>query len=83
MSTRTDAYEVDPRDYEELGYKMDNRVFNGSTKFITFMLAVMNILMAAAIVGGVIMYGRVTSLDDKVNLIIEGRIAIARPPDGR
>jgi hypothetical protein len=49
-------------------------IFNGSTKLITSLLAIMNILTAAAIIGGIVMYAKVTSLDDKVTLIIEGKI---------
>jgi hypothetical protein len=81
MSARTDAYEVDPRDYEELGRHMDNRIFNGSTKLVTTLLALMNLLASAAIIGGVIMYGevkaldvKVENLDNKVELIIMGHI---------
>jgi hypothetical protein len=80
MSTDTDAYEINPRDYEELAYSMDSRTFNGSTKLITGLLALMNVLAASAVVGGVIMYGKVEALDEKVNLIIEGRIQIRIPP---
>ena len=87
MGIWTEAYEVDdPRYYEELGRKMDNRSFNGSTKLITALLGLLNILMAAGVVGLVMMYGRVqefdvkfTDLDHKVEMIIEGRIRI---PDG-
>jgi hypothetical protein len=64
------------REYERRHSPSKGQIFNGSTKLITGMLALMNILTAAAIVGGVVMYGRVTSLDDKVNLIIEGRIRV-------
>ena len=56
------------------------RPFNGSTKLITALLALMNILSGAAIVGGVVMYGKVTSLSDKVDLIIQGRIKVAVGP---
>jgi hypothetical protein len=55
-------------------------IYNGSTKLITSLLALMNILTAAAIVGGVVMYGRVTALDQKVDLIITGHIRIANGP---
>src|SRR5271154_498633 len=48
MSVHTDAYEVDPRYYEELGLAMDNRPFNGSTKLVTTLLALMNLLASAA-----------------------------------
>jgi hypothetical protein len=84
MSSDTDAYEVDPQDYRELGHRMDHRQqqgpFNGSTKIITSLLALMNILTAAAIVGGIVMYGRVEALDSKVDLIITGHIKIASGP---
>jgi hypothetical protein len=77
----TDAYEVDPLRYEELGYQMDHRPFNGSTKLVTTLLALMNLLASAAIIGGVIMYGevkaldvKVENLDNKVELIIMGHI---------
>ncbi len=75
-------YSVSPREYMRLLKYRDRdmgsgNVFNGSTKIITSLLALMNILTAAAIVGGVVMYGKVTSLEDKVNLIIAGRIQIA------
>ena len=55
---------------------MDARIYNGSTRLITGLLALMNVLTAAAIIGGVVMYGKVSALDMKVNLIIEGRIQI-------
>jgi hypothetical protein len=81
VSIATDAYEVtDPEYYQELGWQMDNRVFNGSTKVITSLLALMNILTAAAIVGGIVMYGKVEALDSKVDLIITGHIRIATIP---
>jgi hypothetical protein len=81
MSVDTDAYEVNPRDYEELAFRMDNRGFNGSTRVMTTLLALMNLLASAAIIGGVIMYGevkaldvKVENLDNKVELIIMGHI---------
>jgi hypothetical protein len=87
METR--PYEVaDPRDYIYLGEEMDNRdrPFNGSTKLITSLLALLNLLMAAGIVGIIVMYGKVAAfevrfqdLDQKVDMIVEGRIRI---PDG-
>ena len=86
MTADTDAYEVDPYHYEELGRCMDNRPFNGSTKAITSLLALLNILMASGVVGLIMMYGRMQAfevrfndLDNKVEMIIEGRIRI---PDG-
>jgi hypothetical protein len=80
VGNRTDAYEVDPRDYEELRYGMDNRVYNGSTKLITALMALMNILVAAAVVGGVVLYGKVEALDSKVDLILTGRLRILGDP---
>ncbi len=86
VSVRTDAYEVDPRDYEELGALMDSRTYNGSTKIITSLLALMNVLATAAIIGGVVTYGKVQALDvkveeldRKVDLIISGHIRIEPP----
>jgi hypothetical protein len=79
MGMRTDAYEVDPHDYEELGRYMDNRTYNGSTKIITALLALMNLLVAAAVVGGVVLYGKVEALDSKVDLILSGRLRIVEP----
>lgn len=79
----TEAYEVsDPRDYIQLGREMDSRHqhFNGSTKIITFLLSLMNLLTAAAIIGGVVMYGKVETLDTKVDMIINGHIKIAAGP---
>lgn len=92
MSQDTNAYEVDdPRDYARLGREMDKRymIYNGSTKIVTTLLALMNILTAAAIVGGVVMYGRVEALDSKVDLILSGRLRIVEQwqqqqmPNGR
>jgi hypothetical protein len=84
MGIETDAYEVDPREYWSLGIEMDHRndqkPFNGSTRAITSLLALMNILTAAAIIGGIVMYGKVEALDSKVDLIITGHIKIAAGP---
>jgi hypothetical protein len=76
LSISTDAYEVDPRDYQELAYRMDNRIYNGSTKIITALLALTNLLVAAGVVGGVVLYGKVEALDSKVDLILSGRLRI-------
>lgn len=82
----TDSFEVvDPRDYIYLGEEMDhrNRPFNGSTKLITSLLALLNLLMAAGVVGIIVMYGQVQAfqvkfedLDKKVQMIIDWRIRI-------
>lgn len=81
MSNETDAYEVDPRYYHELGKAMDNRPFNGSTKFINFMLTVIALLLVAAVGGAIVMSNdvaaikvQVKDLQDKVTLIMDGRI---------
>jgi len=86
MSVRTDAYEVDPTLYEELGLQMDNR-FNGSTRFVNFMLTLIALLLSSAIGGAIVVVNDVAAikmeikdLQDKVALIIDGRI---RVPEGR
>jgi len=87
----TDSYEVvDPRDYIYMGNEMDNRdnrPLNGSTKVITSLLALLNLLMGAGIVGLVIMYGKIQAfdvrfedLDNKVDMIITGHIHISPEP---
>jgi hypothetical protein len=86
MSIDTDASELSRRRINELHrldaeyqmryYPQKGNIFNGSTKLITSLLAIMNILTAAAIIGGIVMYAKVNSLDDKVTLIIEGKIRV-------
>jgi hypothetical protein len=95
MSINTDAYEIDdPEAYEELGRRMDKRgmdnsggIYNGSTRIITWMMALLNGLTIAGIVGGVMMYGRVsvleekiTNLSNKVEMIIKGDIKVPHGP---
>jgi hypothetical protein len=90
MSDDTNSYEVDPRDYRDLGYRMDNRYSIRPKKtdwVMTSLLALLNLLMAAGVVGVIGMYGKVTAfevrfddLNKKVDMIVEGRIRI---PDGR
>ena len=90
MSQYTDQYEVDPKDYRELGYHMDNRygIREKKTDWVmTLLLALLNLLMAAGVVGIISMQGKMAAfearfndLDNKVNMIAEGRIRI---PDGR
>jgi hypothetical protein len=80
VSIDTDAEQLSPRRMREL-VELDRefrRKFEplGSTKLIASLLAIMNILTASAIVGGIVMYGKVTSLSDKVDLIIQGRIKV-------
>ncbi len=48
--------------------------FNGSTRFVNWMLSVTTALMIAAIVGGVVLYGQVQSINTKVDLLIAGHI---------
>ena len=84
MSIDTETYELDKqrmRALVELDREFQRKFYSpsspfSSTKLITALLALMNILSSAAIVGGVVMYGRVTSLNDKVDLIIQGRIRV-------
>lgn len=85
MIPRTESYEVDPARYEQLGWQMDNRS-NGSNRFVTFMLTLIALLLSSAIGGAVVVVNDVASikvevkdLQDKINLIIEGRI---RVPEG-
>jgi hypothetical protein len=61
----------------ELGVMGHGNVFNGSTKFINFLLATVTGLLIAAIVGGVALYGKVEAIDTKVDLIITGHIKVA------
>ena len=83
MSVRQDNY--DP--YEQERPRSDNRVFNGSTKLITSLLAIMNILVASAVIGCIIIYGKVQAydvrfneLDRKFDMIINGQIYIPPRP---
>lgn len=85
MIPRTESYEVDPARYKQLGWQMDNRS-NGSNRFVTFMLTLIALLLSSAIGGAVVVVNDVASikvevkdLQDKINLIIEGRI---RVPEG-
>ena len=93
MGARTDAYEIDDENlYQSLGYDMDNRPhdnqpFNGSTKFINFMLSFITLLLASGVGGAFVLSNDVAALksqvhdlQEKVQLVIEGRI---RYPDGR
>jgi hypothetical protein len=59
------------RDERSIG---DNAGFNGSTKFVNWMLSVTTALMIASIVGGVVLYGQVQSINTKVDLLIAGHI---------
>lgn len=78
------------RDYDDDGqYRGTGAIYNGSTKIITFLMALLNVLVAAGIIGGIVMYGRVgameqglSDLKEKVNLLIEGRIRPPREHDG-
>jgi hypothetical protein len=73
MSINTDAYEVDPQDYEYLGHMMDTRRFNGSTKFINAMLTLIVLLLVAAITAqinfNINMTERVASLEATMKFI--------------
>lgn len=89
--SHTRPLEIDPRYYEELGDEMDKRnvggIYNGSTRLITWMMALLNVLIASGIIGGIIMYGRVGVLEEKVSdlgmkvdLVITGRIRVPYGP---
>jgi hypothetical protein len=79
----TSQYDVD-----DLGEQLDRRFArerigmgshntfngNGGSKFINWMLSVTTALMIAAIVGGVVLYGQVQSINTKVDLLIAGHI---------
>lgn len=76
---QTDSYEVvDPRDYEQLGKQMDNRRFNGSSKFINSMLTLIVLLLVAAIAGQIRfntdISERVGGLEATLRLVIEGHL---------
>lgn len=85
MSADTDAYEVDPRVYQDLGREMDERKtpFNGSSRFVNFMLTLIALLLSSAIGGAIVMVNdvaaikvQVRDLQEKVDLIINGHIRI-------
>jgi hypothetical protein len=59
------------RDNQGIG---SNNTFNGSTKFVNWMLSVSTVLLTTAIVGLVVLYGQVQSINSKVDLIITGHI---------
>ena len=88
MGARTDAYEIDDEDYYRgLAHDMDNRPYNGSTRFVNFMLTVIALLLASSVGGAFVLSNdvaavkvQVRDLQEKVELIIQGRI---RYPDGR
>lgn len=70
-----------PREFMELIKRREHRaavssgnVFNGSTKFVNFMLTLLGGLMLVGIVGGVVLYGQVQTINAKVDLIMQGRI---------
>jgi hypothetical protein len=90
MSQYTDQYEVDPKDYQELGHHMDNRysVRGKKTDWVTtILLATLNLLAAACVIGIITMQGkieaidtRLNGLDNEINMIVDGGIRI---PNGR
>jgi hypothetical protein len=89
LSQDTDAYEVrDQRYHAQLGQYLDGhygpqRRNEPNGWVMTSLLALLNILMAAGVVGIIVMYGNIKAfevrfddLDKKVNMIVEGRIRI-------
>lgn len=71
-------------DYAELAKIFDKRYaprtfiahsnFNGSTRFINWMLTVLALLVVAAISGEIVVYGEVQVLQSTVNLMLAGHI---------
>lgn len=61
----------------------DGNIFNGSTKFINAMLSVLCALSSAGIIGLILMYGRLSSVETKVDLILNGKIVIAGTTNGK
>lgn len=53
---------------------MHQQPFNGSTKYISAMLTLLSMLVAAAICGEVVVYGQVQTLQAQVQMIIGGHI---------
>ena len=51
---------------------MHQQPFNGSTKYISAMLTLLSMLVAAAICGEVVVYGQVQTLNAEVNMILAG-----------
>jgi hypothetical protein len=98
MSMDTDASELSPRrmreraelrrDYDDKYGRGNGNIYNGQTKIITWMMALLNVLVAAGIVGGIMMYGRVGALEtgfqdmkEQMKLIIDGHIRIVPHAD--
>lgn len=95
MGIDTDSTELSRRRMREL-VELDREFqrkyvpsggFNGSTRFVNFMLTVIALLLASSVGGAFVLSNdvatvkaQVRDLQEKVDLIIQGRI---RYPDGR
>ncbi len=71
----------DPGDYDEYIRRVargaivsEGNIFNGSSKFVSAMLTVLCTLSASGIIGLILMYGRLASVETKVDLLIQGHI---------
>jgi hypothetical protein len=71
----------DPGEYDEYIRRVargaivgDGNIFNGSTKFINAMLSVLCALTSAGIIGLILMYGRLSAVETKVDLLISGHV---------
>lgn len=72
--------------WQDLGAALDRRFerertsigshsqFNGSTKFVHWMLGLIMLLVAAGICGDVVVYGQVQRLQGNVDLLLQGKI---------
>lgn len=59
------------RERESMG---SHNQFNGSTKFVNWMLALIMILAGAGICGDIVVYGQVQRLQGNVDLLLQGKI---------
>lgn len=71
----------DPSEYDEYIRRIargaivgDGNIFAGSSKFVNAMLAVLCTLTASGIIGIILMYGRLSAVETKVDLLITGHI---------
>lgn len=71
MSQDTDAYEIDPRGYQDPAYARPHSAFNGSSKFVNFMLSIIALLLVSAIGGAVSVAIDVASIKVEVKYLRE------------
>lgn len=77
---RTELFDDLERRYRGSSSQINYGSQNGNGKYITSLLTIMSALITAAILGGVVMYGKIQELETKMDLIIGGHIRIG---DGR